>query len=139
MIRHRAVIGAVGGLVVAGGLAAGLLLLPGLHGHQVAAAAPAIPFTAAQQNRLAAGLTAPGLPAQAQVLAAEIRSQFLRDGEPLLPAGSGARIDAATFGVTSADTALVDVAVSGPRPGHWQLLLISERGRWLVIGTRGLR
>ncbi len=72
------------------------------------------------------------------LVAAEVRPQFLKKDQRLLPAGSQLRINASTFRLTSAGTATVDAMVSGPAPGRWRLLLIFEGGKWLLIGTRKL-
>jgi hypothetical protein len=95
-------------------------------------------LTSAQRTRLEQGISAPAVGSEAAVVAAEVRAQFISADRSMLPASSHVRISTATFRATSAGTATVDVVVSGPAPGRWQLLLIREGGQWLLIGTRKL-
>ena len=139
-LRKRLIVGliAVVVLAVAGGIVAAVLTTNGDHKSAAKASASASSFNAAQQTRLERGLTAPSLRKQASVVAAEIRTQFLAKGQPLLSAGSRLRVQPATFKVTSPWTATVQATVTGPRPGHWLLLVIKEGANWLLIGTRRL-
>lgn len=95
-------------------------------------------LTAGQVMALEKGVTAPGVSAEAAIVAAEVRPEFLKAGRSLLPAGSSLRIDAASFRQTNAGTATVTGTVTGPGGGRWLLLLVREDGRWLLIGTRRL-
>jgi hypothetical protein len=124
---------AAGSLLAAAGAAVALLAVLGSRQSS------AVAFSAAQQARLQRGLTAQGIPAQASVVAGEVRAQFISRGRPLLPTGSRVRIQPVTFDSRSAKTATVDAVVTGLQAGHWQLLLIKESGNWLLIGTRELR
>jgi hypothetical protein len=125
------------GLLVAAGVVGAVLALGSGHESGRTNASP-VKFSSVQQVRLENGLTAPGIAAQSKVVATEIRAQFLSRAQPLLPSGSHARVGPATFDLRSAKTATVDATVTGPEPGHWQLLLIREGGNWLLIGTRRL-
>jgi hypothetical protein len=100
-------------LVVTAGLAISRLILRA--GHQSAAQASgfAVSPRVGQQVRLERGLTAPAIPAQATVVAGEIRSQFLANGRSLLPEGSRVRIQPATFYATSPMTATVRASITG--------------------------
>ena len=89
-----------------------------------------------QQVRLEKGITSPTVVSQSNVIATELRSQFDSRGKPLLPAGSHVSINDATFHALSAQLATVDAVVSGPDPGRWQLVLVREAGRWLLLSTR---
>jgi hypothetical protein len=71
-------------------------------------------------------------------VALEVRSQFERDGQPLLPVGSRLVINAATFHSLSPQFAAVDATVRGPEPGRWQLFLVRETGQWLLLDTKKL-
>jgi hypothetical protein len=139
-LRKRFVFGLIAAacLLVAAGVVAALLTTTGGHKSASQGNVPAAKFNSAQQVRLERGLTAPGIAAQSTVVAAEIRAQFVGRGRPLLPADSRVRIEPATFDATSAKTATVDAAVTGPDSGRWQLLLVSEGGNWLLLGTRKL-
>jgi hypothetical protein len=125
---------AVAGLLVAAGVAVVLLTVTGTH----QGSASAVGFSSAEQARLQRGLTAPSIAAQSRVVAAEIRAQFIGRGRLLLPAGSRVHIEPATFDARSVKTATVDAIITGPKPGHWQLLLINESGNWQLIGTKRL-
>jgi hypothetical protein len=129
---------AVAAVLVAGGIAVVLLVLAGSPKSAARSSESAIKLGTGQQARLEHGLVAPGIKAEAGVMAGEIRGQFLARGQPLLPAGSRIRIDPATFEATSPQTATVRTTVTGPQPGHWLLLLIKEGANWLLIGTRRL-
>jgi hypothetical protein len=119
MIRRWKLTAVVVAVLVMAGLGAGLAV--GLGGSSITAP----PFTAAEQARLAHGITAPTIVAEASVLAIELRSQFEQAGKPLLAAGS-------------AQMATVDATETGPDPGHWQLILVREAGHWQLLGTRTL-
>jgi hypothetical protein len=88
--------------------------------------------------RLEKGVTAHTVTSQANIVAPEVRSQFMSRGKPLLPAGSNLSINDATFHALSAQLATVNAVVRGPDAGHWQLVLVHESGQWLLIGTRRL-
>jgi hypothetical protein len=135
VIRHRKLIIAVVGMLALAGLGIGLAV--GLSGAPPSASA-AVTFTTPQQVRLEQGITAPTVTAQANIVATEVRSQFEDRGKPLLTAGSRLSITASTFHAISAQIATVDAIVSGPHAGRWQLVLVHETGRWLLIGTRKL-
>jgi hypothetical protein len=137
-VRRKLAVAVIAVLVVAGvgvGLTIGLRSRPAgtATGHAVSSL-----LSSTQQTRLERGLTASTVTAQADSLALEVRSKFEDRGEPLLPAGSHVSIDPATFHMLSAQLATVDATVSGPKPGHWQLVLVRESGQWLLIGTRKL-
>ena len=72
------------------------------------------------------------------MIAVGVRAAFVSRGAPLLPAGSHLEISPASFRAAGAITAVADATVTGPRPGHWRLLLVRQRGLWLLIGTRRL-
>ena len=84
------------------------------------------------------GIAAPTVTSQATVVAVEVRHAFETRGKLLLPAGSHVSINQATFRELSGQLATVDAVVSGPAPGHWQLVLVRESGQWLLVGTRRL-
>jgi hypothetical protein len=132
MIRRWKLTAAVVAVLVMAGLGAGLAV--GLGGSSITAP----PFTAAEQARLAHGITAPTIVAEASVLAIELRSQFEQAGKPLLAVGSRVAINNATFQAVSAQMATVDATETGPEPGHWQLILVREAGHWQLLGTRTL-
>src|ERR1019366_4913555 len=117
---------AVARLLLAAGLTAGLLTACGSSKSPSHTNPAAVKFAPAQQVRLERRLTAPGIAAQASVVAGEVRNEFVRRGQSLLPAGSRMRIDSATFHAISSGTATVSAVITGPEPGHWQLLLVSE-------------
>jgi hypothetical protein len=136
VVSRRHVIFGAGGVLVAAGLAG--LLVAGLgrtpSGKNPATATGFEP----QWSSLQRGLTAPAIATEADTLAVELRAHFVRRGRPLLPAGSHLLISPATFHALSPRLATVDAVVTGAAPGHWQLVLIRETGRWLVLGTRKL-
>lgn len=134
-VRKRMVFGvAAGALAAAGVVVAVVAIGGGGPGGRVNAAA--IGFGPAQVSRLERGLTAPALGRQAVVVAPQIRAQFVRRGQSLLPPGSGVRVEPATFHLTRAGFAVVQAVLNGPEAGRWQLILIRSRGDWLLIGTR---
>ena|ERR1022692_3491294 len=140
MTRRRTVIITVAGLLTAAGLATGLTASlsgssPGKPGHASIRPTTSM-LTPQQRTRLEQGIMAPTIAAQATVVAAELRTQFVSRGRPLLPLGSRLHINAASFHVTSSGIAIVNAVVSGRDPGHWQLLLIREGGQWLLIDSR---
>jgi len=139
-LRKRWIFGlaAGAGLLTAAAFAAVLVPATGGHKPAIRVNVSAVKLGSAQLARLERGLTAPEIAAQATVVAAEIRAQFIARGRPLLPAGSRVDIQPATFDARSTQTATVDASVSDPKPARWQLLLIKEGGNWLLIGTRGL-
>lgn len=137
MVRHWKLFAAILGVVLLAGV--GVVLAIGLRGPTATTTAKAeTTFTGPQQQRLEEGLTARTVAAQASVVAVEVRHAFEARGKPLLPAGSHVSISQATFHELSAQLATVDATVSGPHPGHWQLVLVREAGRWLLVGTRKL-
>ena len=138
--RKRRVFGlaAIVAVLVAGGLTVAFFAAAPSHEPAARASALTIKLGSAQQTRLERGIAAPSIAVQATVLAAEIRSPFLARGEALLPAGAHILLDAATFTVTSPQTATVRATVTGPHPGHWLLQLIKEHANWLLIGTKRL-
>jgi hypothetical protein len=138
-LRRRSVYGLIAtGLVLAAGLSVGLVA--GLGGHKPGSYGNRsfVSLSSAQQIRLEHGLEAQNITAQAAVVATEIRAEFLSRGRPLLPPGSEVRIEPATFAAGPSKTATVVAVVSGSAPGKWKLLLVSQGGNWLLIGTRSL-
>jgi hypothetical protein len=131
--RGKVIVAAVG-LVLLAGLGVGLAV--GLRGSSPTNAATV--FTVPQQQRLEKGITAPTVTSQANIVAVEVRHAFETRGKPLVPAGSHVTINQTTFRELSAQLATVDAVVSGPAPGRWQLVLVHESGRWLLVGTRKL-
>lgn len=139
MKRHWKLITAVVGVLVLAGLGIGLAVgLSGPSPSHATTAAAAPQLTQPQQVRLEQGITAPTVTAEASVVAVEVRSQFERQGKPLLPAGSHLSIDATTFHALSAQLADVDATVTGSSPGRWRFVLVHENGQWLLFGTRKL-
>lgn len=139
MIRHWKLTAAIAGTLALTGLGVGLAVgLSGAPAGTAAATAATAVFPPPQQMHLEQGVTAPTVTQEASVVAMEVRSQFERRGELLLPAGSRMSIDGATFHSVSAQLATVDATVHGPQPGRWQLVLIREAGQWLLLGTRKL-
>ena len=137
MFRHWKSIAAILGVVILAGV--GVALAVGLRGSTATTRARAeTTFTGRQQQRLENGITARTIAAQASVVAVEVRHAFEARGKPLLPVGSHVSVNQATFHELSAQLATVDAAVSGPHPGHWQLVLVREAGQWLLVGTRKL-
>lgn len=100
--------------------------------------ASATVLTVVQQSRLEHGITAPGLSAQAAVIAPSVRNQFISLGQPLLPAGTQMHIEPATFMVTRSGIAVVTASTSGTQTGRWQLMLARDGANWSLIGTRRL-
>jgi hypothetical protein len=136
MMRHwKLIVGIVGVLALAG-LGTGLAVT--LTGSSSDTVAVATALTTSQQTHLERGITAPTVASQANVVATEVRSQFQSKEKPLLPAGSHISIKNSTFHTLSTRLATVDVVVSGPNPGRWQLVLVRETGQWLLLGTRKL-
>lgn len=133
-VNRRNLIAAVIGVVLLAGVGVGLAV--GLRGSSPAIAAAGFPVP--QQQRLERGIISPTVASQASIVAVEVRSAFESRGKPLLPAGSHVTIRQATFRKLSAQLATVDAVVSGPAPGHWQLVLVRESGQWLLAGTRKL-
>jgi hypothetical protein len=142
MVWRRGAAIAVAGILAAAGLAAWAVagLSGSSSGRGSAAAGPAKPgaFTSVQEKRLEQGITAPGIAAEAAVVAPQVRAQFVSRGRALLPAGSRLSIDAKSFHATRTDTATADATVSGPDAGRWQLLLIRQGGQWLLLDSRKL-
>ena|SRR5689334_16272913 len=136
MTRHRKLISIAAGVLVLGGLGAGLAV--GLSGSTTNRAVVPPGLGTSQQVRLEKGITAPTVTAQAAVVAAEVRSQFVSQRQPLLPPGSHLSISSTTFRTVSAQMATVDATVTGAEVGRWQLVLVRERSQWLLIGTRKL-
>jgi hypothetical protein len=136
MIRRWKLAAAIVGTLALTGL--GVALAVGLSRVPAGTVAATAAFPAPQQIHLEQGITASTVTKQASVVAMEVRSQFERRGELLLPAGSRVSIDGATFHSLSAQLATVDATVRGPRLGRWQLVLIREAGQWLLLGTRKL-
>ena len=136
MMRHRKFVVAIFGVLALAGL--GIALAVAFSGSSSGTAAAAAAFTPPQQLRLEKGITAPTAASQADVIATELRSQFDSRGRPLLPPGSHVSINDATFHALSAQLATVDAVVSGSDPGRWQLVLVREAGRWLLLSTRKL-
>lgn len=134
MTRGRRLAVVIIGVLAAGGLA--VAVIAGLGGFSPSSAGGGL--SSSQQERLESGIANPAVAAEAAILALDLRAQFMKRDQPLLPPGSHLSINAASFHATSADTATVDAVVSGPAPGHWQLMLIRESGSWLLIGTRKL-
>lgn len=99
---------------------------------------PAITLPPAQQAQLVRGITARTVRAESVVLAPQLRAAFMREGRPLLPAGSRLAIRKSSFRSGTSQTATVDAVVTGSSPGRWQLLLVRHDGQWLLIGTRRL-
>jgi hypothetical protein len=136
MTRHWKLVSITAGVLVLAGLGAGLAI--GLSGSTTNRAAASPGLGASQQARLEKEITAPTVTAQAAVVAAEVRSQFMSQRQPLLSPGSRLSISSATFRAVSAQMATVDATVTGAQAGHWRLVLVREGGRWLLIGTRKL-
>lgn len=128
----------VAGVLVAAGVAVAVLAIPSGHESRAQGNAAVVKFGSSQVSRLERAFTAHAIGSQAAVVAPQIRGQFLRRGQSLLPAGSHVRIDAATFRLTRTGFAAVNAVITGPEAGRWQLILIGSRGNWLLIGTRRL-
>lgn len=139
MKRHWKLTVAVACVLILAGIGIGLAV--GLSGpspsHSTAAAA-ATQFTQPQQTRLEDGLTAQTLTAEARVVAIEVRSEFEQRGRLLLPAGSHLSISDTTFHALSAQLATVNATVTGSSPRRWKLVIVRERGQWLLLGTKRL-
>ena len=133
--RWKLIIGIVGVLILAS-TGAGLAI--GLSGSTANPAGAATVLSAQQQMRLEKGITAPAVTAEAKIVAAEVRGQFVGRGKPLLPPGSHLSIDDATFHSFSPQLATVNAAVTGPKASHWQLVLIRESGQWQLLDSRKL-
>ncbi len=138
--KRRMIIAAVGALTVVGAAAAVIVIvsvMPHSAGRLATRSAPGA-LSTVQQARLERQVTSPDISSEATVVAFGIRAAFVSRGAPLLPAGSRLQISPVSFRTTSAITAVVDATVAGPRPGRWRLLLVRQRGQWLLIGTRRL-
>jgi hypothetical protein len=136
MTRRWRLVAGIAGVVVLAGVAAGLAV--GLSEPAGSPAAAPVRLAPSQQEHLEKAITAPAVTSQAGAVAQEVRGQFLKQGQPLLPPGSRLSISGATFHVVSARMATVNATVTGPQAGRWQLVLVREAGRWLLIGTKRL-
>ncbi len=133
--RWKLIVGTVAVLALAG---AGTGLAISLGGSASSPTASPAVLPTAQQGRIEKGITARSLTAQAGVVAKEVRHQFIEHGRSLLPPGSRLSIRGASFHAVSPYMATVKATVAGPQAGLYQLVLIREAGRWLLIGTRKL-
>jgi len=104
----------------------------------VASGSPAS-FTVPQEDVavLETGLASSDPAVEARTLAAALRPKSNLAAEPLLPAGSRVTIDAGKA-TRYGDVGRVPATVTGPRPGHFMLLLSREGGSWLLYGTEQL-
>jgi hypothetical protein len=136
MTRHWKLIVGIVGVLALVGLGVGLAI--GLSRSMASPGSVSTGLSAVQKERLEKGIIAPTIASQASVVASDVRGQFVSRGKPLLPPRSHLSIKDATFHALSAQVATVDAAVTGPKPGHWQLVLVRESGKWLLIGTRRL-
>lgn len=83
---------------------------------------------------LTRGLSSSDKRVESVALAASVRKASADSGTPLLPRGSRVTVQPATA-VRSGRFARVRATVTGPRPGVFDLLLTSENGRWVLLGT----
>ena len=72
----------------------------------------------------------------APALALSVRQAYLSSGGSLLPGGSHVAIVPGTEHFVSPALGSVEADVTGPEPGRYILLLVSEGGQWHVYGTR---
>ena len=135
------------GAVLAGAMAAVLLLAACAGGDRGATSSPAgaapriapspspRPLPSSRRAAIASALSARQPASVAAVLPRPVASAYLASPFPMLPAGSTLKIDWGKLRMSGV-LAEVPATVSGPQAGSWTLLLIWLSGQWDVYGTR---
>ncbi len=125
----------VGAVVLAVGIGAGMVLLPRLA-HPVSSTRTPVPtappFTAENQRQLEVAINSPAIADQAAALSADIRTEFMQQGQPVVPAGTHISLLRDTWQAQD-QTATVEAEVSGSPNVIVHLVL--ENGSWAMMYT----